>query len=393
MCGIIAMLGRPDTKNANKILLDQYELQTGRGKQGFGLVEVKKTNFSIKRSMSEPRAIVDIMQSDAKIMLFHHRFPTSTTNLHGQTHPILVSNAKLEFDWLVMHNGVIGNDIMLKKEHENLGFLYTTIIDEEYKYSGVSYEKFNDSEAFAIELVRYLELQSDIINTQGSAAFISMKIDKISGKPLSIIIGRNDKNPLDMELKDDGILIASDIPGELKVEIPAFMAFEIAIKDITSKTSFGKLTELMPLNFAVPPVAAPIVTHSLGFHATEHNRRLKDTTLPHLNTSDMEESAIEESAIREADGLEEPMSEREEAFYKMEDRIMEDIGEEISQVFNELIIEDMDDLVIDAYADRIRDIVLSTKGRAAKCREYFEKQLENEIDAHRADMGMYNHGY
>lgn len=376
MCGLIAILGRPNSKNTNKILLDQYENQASRGKNGFGLIEINKTELNIKRSMSEPRAMLDMASASAKILLLHHRFPTSTPNLHDQTHPILVSNKELKHDWLVMHNGVINNDSDLKIIHENIGYSYNTEMEELYQYSGFKYTQFNDSEAFAIELVRFLEKKNEIIGTQGSAAFIATKINKISGKAISVIVGRNDKNPLDMELTDDGILIASNINGNKKVEIPAFIAFEALIKDLTSNTKFEKLTELMPLVFAkIPEPTKP----TMGFGAHNNNTYSRwGETLPTLPKKiNLKEEGVNDLPIEEYEG---PPTEKEEAFYVMQDRIIGDIEEEIAMLMTELSVEDLDIEVIRQYTDRITETIIGLKERTAKCRNYFDKKVDKEIE-------------
>jgi hypothetical protein len=50
-----------------------------------------------------------------------------------------VSNKMLKFDYYVVHNGMISNDEELKKEHEKLGFAYTTKCME---YQSKFYNKF-----------------------------------------------------------------------------------------------------------------------------------------------------------------------------------------------------------------------------------------------------------
>ena len=383
MCGLIAFMGRPTTKEAATSILDQYEMQASRGRQGFGLIEIAKTGIKIKRSMTEPRAMMDIAMSEAKMLMFHHRFPTSTSNLHGQTHPMYITNKELEFDWYVMHNGVISNDSELKLEHENLGYKYLTEIEEEYQYSKIKTIKFNDSEAFAIEIARFLEAKDGMIKTQGSAAFLALKVNKISGKPISLIIGRNKSNPLDVELKEEGILIASNIAGDKKVEVPANIALEIDIKNLTSKSeTFGQMGEYMPLVFAPEPVRIyPKSIMGFGSNESQFHRHTEATLPMKINLQD------------EKDGLDEEIdpefiSEKEEAFYRMQDRIVGDIEEEVTLLMSELMVEDLDDDVVKQYADRITETIMGTRERAAKCRDYFDKQLEKEIESYTVKEGQ-----
>lgn len=389
MCGLIAFLGRPETKNATKILLDQYEMQSGRGKQGFGLIEVNKNTFNVKRSMGEARAIHDISLSPAKIMLFHHRYPTSTGNVHDQTHPMVISNEELSFDWLIMHNGVISNDDELKKIHESIGYQYRTETIESYQYSGTTWSRFNDSEAFAIEVARFLEGKSDVIGIHGSAAFIALKVNKTTQKPLSIIVGRNGKNPLDMELTEDGILIASDIKNDKKVEIPAFMAYEIEIKHLTGKT-FGKLKELMPLHFVKEPEIKTMGFGSGMKQDFDKSTSVKTYDYPYGNTAyhadrDLGVNDVEEPELIYDD-------ERMEAFDRMQGRIENDISEQLSIMFADLSYEDdPDKLILNEHIMKMEEILKDAHERIGKARDYFNKQADMELEDYQNSLPLYDH--
>lgn len=201
MCGIIFGANTGKKKEPiNPWIIEQYEDQHSRGHEGFGLVAIDdKFKYEVKRSTEGAKLMYDLHNTPARIMMFHHRMPTSTPNRCGQTHPMSIEDGSLKFKYLVIHNGVISNAEELQKIHErDLGFVYKT------KIKDYAREKFNDSESFAIEIARYIENQSKEVGTLGSVAFTALQIDKKTNKVVKLFFGRN-INPLNMA-KTRGIL-------------------------------------------------------------------------------------------------------------------------------------------------------------------------------------------
>ena len=213
MCGIIGGFHTgKDAPPVNEWALKTFEDQHERGMKGFGIVEWKQDSKPVVLRACEPaKFMFDIHAKQYPMMLVHHRTPTSTPNWMDQTHPIVVHDGSLAHDYLVVHNGVLRNEDELYKEHtEVLGFQYqTALIDEKKKIS------FNDSEALAIEVARFIEKQVSCIGARGSAAFIALQLDKESGKVEELFFGRNEGNPLKMGKTRGKLHLSSEGEGDL----------------------------------------------------------------------------------------------------------------------------------------------------------------------------------
>lgn len=206
MCGIIGAFHTGSNKMpVNETVLNQFEDQKERGIEGFGIIKINdKMEYKVDRATEGYKFMWDIHQDEVRNMILHHRIPTSSDNTLAQTHPILVDNGSLQFKYLLVHNGVIRNDKELKKEHEDLGFVYTT--QDELR--------FNDSECVAIEMARFIEGQTDVVGTRGNVAFICVQIDKKTDKITKLYFGRNEGNPLNMAKTRGKLLLSSTGPGE-----------------------------------------------------------------------------------------------------------------------------------------------------------------------------------
>lgn len=216
--------------------MKRYLDQKHRGSQGFGYVAFYKDGkggkISVGRSTEESEIRTQIMNEHSSMIMFHHRFPTSTPNVVEATHPIYVSHDELDFDYFVVHNGVIRNATELRTKHENLKYVYSTIIESEvvthhtskktgakYFTGGTKTEKFNDSEALAIEVARVLDGMTSVIDAVGTIAIIAWKINKETGKLVSISYGHNSGNPLTISDTSDSFFLTSmggtDLPEDI----------------------------------------------------------------------------------------------------------------------------------------------------------------------------------
>ena len=210
MCGLIAAFNKKG--NVNDWIVNQFEDQHSRGTRGFGSILIDKSGHKILRACETTKALLDLYLNPAEAIIFHHRIPTSTDNWMDQTHPIKVSNGSLKHDYLIIHNGVISNDDELKAKHEALGFVYNT----EY-LNGFKQSQYNDSEAFAIEIARFIEKQEDELDIQGSFAFIAAAVSKDKkdeGKVNRVFFGRNNGNPLNLSSSNKKIRISSEGEGD-----------------------------------------------------------------------------------------------------------------------------------------------------------------------------------
>lgn len=225
MCGIIGAIINPKAKekiNANEFIINQFEDQHSRGKEGFGIIRfTNKKIEGIDRACTPMKFLMDLYQNKAESIIAHHRQPTSTDNKMAQTHPIFLDNKELKYDYLVIHNGMIRNDKVLKEIHEKIGYKYSTEYQETryYGYNSANASiitKFNDSETMAIDLARFIEKKQTEMKIEGSAAFVAVQIKKNSNKIKRIYFGRR-YNPINMKSEKDYLLLSSEGPGE---EIP-----------------------------------------------------------------------------------------------------------------------------------------------------------------------------
>lgn len=215
MCGII-FVARLDNRPAQKQLLKRYDRQKSRGLDGFGYLTIKQSrNVSkVARFQFEHEAKKKLREEKSTTVLFHHRFPTSTPNLREATHPILVEHEELQYNYYVVHNGVIHNDDELREAHLKLGYAYVTEIQTYHKAlaSKTLYEslvQYNDSEAFAIDLVRTLEGKQPKCEARGAIAYMVLQTDK-SGRAIAWYYGTNGGNPLTVQKDKKYLVIASE---------------------------------------------------------------------------------------------------------------------------------------------------------------------------------------
>ena len=136
-------------------------------------------------------------------MLFHHRFSTSTADVPNACHPFSTKDF-FKNNYVGVHNGVIGNDDELEKQHLELGINYI---------SRQTNGQFNDSEALIYDIARYLEGEVDELTARGSIAFIIIKRNK-DGKNKTLFFGRNNGNPLKMKMTKHSLTLSSQGEGK-----------------------------------------------------------------------------------------------------------------------------------------------------------------------------------
>lgn len=275
MCGLALCLSKTG-KHTGQRMLSLYQKQASRGKLGFGYIAINNGEIvGVHRSTTEAGIKSKLVKDNSEIILFHHRLPTSTKNTLGTTHPIFVSHDELEFDYYFAHNGVITNAAMLKKQHEEIGYEYNTEFTEKtmaiYKQKDSeeltsSTTVFNDSEALAIELARFIEGKKSAVATYGGAAFWGVSMIKGTNKVETIVFGKNKGRDLCMETNKKWFIISSET-GE---NIEDMKLFTLSMKDreitetdlhideakpyITPATRMGFNTHVYELPERTPPV-------------------------------------------------------------------------------------------------------------------------------------------
>lgn len=394
MCGLIACIQHvnknPKLGDAKDFVATQLERQFSRGRKGFGMIEIGKNNFKVHRATEAERSFTMLNNAKENIVLFHHRTPTSTENTHQQTHPIFVRNEELKYDWYIMHNGVIQNEDELRKIHEKeLGYIYTTLVSNSATMGYSFWEKFNDSEAFAIELARHLEGKDDKIKTRGSMAYIAFAIDKKTQKPARIFWGSNGRNPIKYDDMNgiDQIMIASELPygSDLKdaEEKKTANGCMIEITDIFKplKKETIMLLELVKDYPVIFEKEIPKV------ETTNHSSWKMGTTEKERNVVNViKKEAIEETKETRNiyDGTDyenqRPMTDREECFQRMADKKTDYITEMINEFYQDITDNDfaLEEKIRTLCGD-IQDLLIEHMVIADRARKHFDKK-EQDIE-------------
>lgn len=202
MCGIVyskSFNGKP----VNATIENRYLDQKHRGREGFGFY-IPETN-QLLHNPKEYRALTHLRRAKkATSILWHHRMPTSTENVRNACHPFSTKD-HFKHNYVVVHNGVLWNEPELKKVHDSLGIKY---VSEQPDGS------FNDSEALAYDIARYLEGDVGFITAEGSIAFIAIQRSK-KGKELAVYFGRNEGNPLVLKRTKKSFTLSSEGFGEI----------------------------------------------------------------------------------------------------------------------------------------------------------------------------------
>lgn len=405
MCGIIAVIAkRGDKEKAREAMMNQFENQHNRGGRGFGLVELTPKGFRVRKATEPIKALLDVRMSDAGILLFHHRAPTSTDNTLQTAHPILVSHAELSGDWYVEHNGVIRNCDELKKKHEALGYVYNTVETKTYSMNN-HYSKYNDSEAFAIELVRYLEGLITEVEWQGPAAFTAAKISKKTNKPSCIVFGRGETNPLQMFEDEDNLIIASDIPGQVMtmpektvavLQIKAIQSPDLWPKESKDNTPLLDMATLGEIKIKEKVVVA-VSSHShSGYSPNSRGFQDKKKTTGLLEagrngSGGSEEKMLGNAVIRfdagpeERDSDDDSLTPRLRGFFKMADKVSEKINVTLTELFTNLSEGEVDDKDMKEYMTQIEKAIRARFDGATRARFHFDKYEEDTMNA---DLAM-----
>lgn len=228
MCGII--FETSTKKNVNESIGELYENQRGRGDDGFGLLTIDQNQkFNLHRSEIEAIFINKLFENKSKTILVHHRTPTSTDNEREQTHPMFVNDKRLKYEYYIVHNGIIFNKEDCREKFEKDGFEIKTAVDD---------KKFNDSEAFAIDLAMHIENKWKDWTARGSIAFVALQVERKTQKVEKVLFGRN-TNPLNLYIKKSkkiisSLTVSSEGPGE-EIDKDILYSLDLSTMKLSSK--------------------------------------------------------------------------------------------------------------------------------------------------------------
>lgn len=244
MCGILYnhnLLGKP----VNNDILQQFDKQRARGTQGFGLFDGEFMHMV--KSASEDKILNWLCKYDSSLILFHHRFPTSTVNVKRAAHPI---STKAYFDskagktqYVMVHNGVIRNANDLFGDHQERGIDYITLLDD---------LTFNDSESLLWDFALTMEGKQPKMKAIGDMAFICLKI--VNGKLDKMYFGRKGR-PLMLYRDQESFELSSEGRG---ISIPEDQLHTYGYKTKRLTLKYMNFTQYKPFvsNYTPQPACA-----------------------------------------------------------------------------------------------------------------------------------------
>lgn len=135
------------------------------------------------------------------MIMFHHRWPTSTINVRQAAHPFTTKKFFGDTEYILIHNGHINNAEELFVAHQELGIDYQSLLPD---------LTFNDSEALLWDFALVMEGKQEGLKARGAVALICMKLAK--GEREVLYFGRN-SSPLYLNQTDDYMQLASEGTG------------------------------------------------------------------------------------------------------------------------------------------------------------------------------------
>lgn len=221
MCGI-AYEENFNGEPVNDDILNIFDAQRKRGTEGFGLFNGEFLVHAAK----EDRILNWLCKYDSPLILFHHRWPTSTINVKKAAHPFTTHKYFGKTQYILVHNGSVDNASELFIDHQKLGIDYKSLLPD---------HTFNDSESFLWDFALYMEGKQKELTAVGATAFIVIK--KIGNKLDKLYFGRNYARPLNMIRDKEKLVISSEGPGE-EVDMHTMYTWNYKLKRLTKRKLF-----------------------------------------------------------------------------------------------------------------------------------------------------------
>lgn len=219
MCGIVYAhnrLGQP----VNDSILQQFDNQRTRGTQGFGLFDGEFGNMV--HHSKEDGILKWLVKYPSNMILFHHRFPTSTVNVKRAAHPFSTGDYFGKTQYILVHNGSIRNADELFVDHAELEIEYKSLLDD---------LTFNDSEALLWDFALTMEGKQKEMKAYGAIALVCMKL--VDGKVDRLLFARNN-NPLNLYRDKNNISLSSEGAGD-PIKSDVLYNYNYKLNRITTK--------------------------------------------------------------------------------------------------------------------------------------------------------------
>lgn len=220
MCGI-AYIHDLNGHPVNNDLMQQFDQQRHRGVDGFGLFDGQFRNMV--KTVTEDKILNWLCKYDSDLLLFHHRYPTSTLNIKRAAHPFSTRKHFGDTQYIMVHNGVIRNADDLYDEHIAQGIAYDTLLTD---------GSFNDSESLLWDFALTMEGYQESLTAEGDMAIVVLKL--VDDELDSLYFGRNTWRPLKWFQDKDRFELSSEGRGA-DVQTNVLYRYHYPTKEVTSQ--------------------------------------------------------------------------------------------------------------------------------------------------------------
>lgn len=198
MCGIVGYAGR---KDVIKNIMTGLKSLEYRGYDSAGIAYIADNKINILKKAGPIKNLDSILDysSPASVGISHTRWATHGKADDTNAHPHKQGKITL------VHNGIIENYDILKKELENKGYTFKTETDTEVAAAQID-DIYNETK----DMIKTLSKMTDIL--KGSYSFNIINEDNPD-----TIYGIRKDSPLIVGISPEGNMFASDIPAILHV--------------------------------------------------------------------------------------------------------------------------------------------------------------------------------
>lgn len=235
-------------KAVNDDIVEQFQAQRSRGTNGFGLYD-RDFNHLVKAT-KERKILGWLRHHPSSEVLFHHRWPTSTSNVKSSAHPFSTKDF-FSTTYILAHNGHIKNSHALHAKHKELGIVYSSL-----QNNGT----FNDSEALLWDVALYLEGKQKELTAEGGIAFICIANNAKDPSKHRLYFARND-NPLRLLKTNEGIMVSSEGAG-IPIAADQLYSFNYKTRELTQKPLEIPDGYVAPVSYS--PVGYANQSHTTG---------------------------------------------------------------------------------------------------------------------------------
>lgn len=212
MCGIFGILTNLKSQPIKKIIINSLIQLQNRGYDSSGICTLSNNTFEIHKyaSTNELSSIDKLLSLNLNeyessfLGLGHNRWATHGGKTDNNAHPHISNDNK----FILVHNGIIENYLILKNFLINNGFTFYSQTDTEIIVNLISYYYNNDDTEYSTKGNTFNSIKKTINDLQGTYGLIIINIDEND----KIYAVRNG-SPLLIGYNEDYALITSEQSG------------------------------------------------------------------------------------------------------------------------------------------------------------------------------------